>query len=337
MVSESSFDLIVDCLNKIDNDLQVAELCRDANLRENRILKTKVLKYALERLKKDFSVDQERKYLLFEDVSKVLYRLSTFEMVHDTETTESTYMVEIFLKFLDSREFGKAEIILVRHENEIVYELSQEFLKKIFEKFLKSTNFDSNFTEFLQNLFFPVVLRERPSLVDTVAEFLVFYSNLLAEIVADHDRTNKIDQSIVGDGNSLKFVVEFAKILHHVVEKLEFLTKKSSPAEISRLTFCLSTIHVNQPEENSNICQLNRLITNLNEFLHLQTVYDLKLPWGDFLKLNEESVCFRILDQNAAAVELFEDCMKNVVIPYCKEKKLDSDSVLTSYIQVVIF
>ncbi|CAC5425573.1 KNTC1 [Mytilus coruscus] len=311
------------CLAYIKDDLHVAEICMRAALSSLKATQ-KLLDYSKERLLKvstNKSADpsqKEKQQVLLSKLYEIQHRLVTFKMINGAENYSAerwdifmkSDLMKVMMSMLQQNQLKKGLIILSRHE----YEWEKCVTPTVIKNFLHFI------PDHIQTGEIQCILTE--TIVPTVARILPQILVDVVEWIIQKAKSSELVDKKAWPVNALQFLRSVYGVLVKVVD-ISYSHSIYTAADITMKT---------QIERLEVLDLMKTLITNLQHLHDLQTKYNCKLTFGNFLQETTETVTFRMLDK-VVAIEMINQTLERQIRPYMREHNLREDIIFSKYIK----
>lgn len=311
------------CLGFIKDDLHVAEICTRAALSSLEATQ-KLLNYSKERLlkvstdKNAETAQKEKQQVLLSKLYEIQHRLVTFKLIHGAENYSAEKwdifmkadLMKLVMSMLKERKLNQGLIILSRHECEL-------------EKWLTTPTVIHHFLQLIPDHIkageIQCVLAE--TIIPTVARILPQALVNVVTWIMKKAKSLELSDKKAWPVNALQFLRSMYGVLVKEVD-IKYSNSIYTAADISMKT---------QIERVEVLESMRTLITNLQHFHDLQTKYNCKLTFGNFLQETTETVVFRMLDE-VVAMQMISQTIENQIRPYMREHNLREDIIFSKYI-----
>ncbi|VDI68803.1 kinetochore-associated protein 1, partial [Mytilus galloprovincialis] len=311
------------CLAYVKDDLHVAEICMRAALSSLKATQ-KLLDYSKERLlkvstnKSADTTQKEKQQVLLSKLYEIQHRLVTFKMINGAENYSAerwdifmkSDLMKVMMAMLQQNQLKKGLIILSRHE----YEWERCVTPTVIKNFLHFI------PDHVQTGEIQCILTE--TIVPTVARLLPQILVDVVKWIIQKAKSSELLDKKAWPVNALQFLRSVYGVLVKVVD-ISYSHSIYTAADITMKT---------QIERLEVLDLMKTLITNLQHLHDLQTKYNCKLTFGNFLQETTETVTFRMLDK-VVAIEMINQTLERQIRPYMREYNLREDIIFSKYIK----
>ncbi|CAG2235522.1 KNTC1 [Mytilus edulis] len=219
-------------------------------------------------------------------------------------------LMKVMMAMLQQNQLKEGLIILSRHE----YEWERCVTPTVIKNFLHFI------PDHVQTGEIQCILTE--TIVPTVARLLPQILVDVVKWIIQKAKSSELLDKKAWPVNALQFLRSVYGVLVKVVD-ISYSHSIYTAADITMKT---------QIERLEVLDLMKTLITNLQHLHDLQTKYNCKLTFGNFLQETTETVTFRMLDK-VVAIEMINQTLERQIRPYMREYNLREDIIFSKYIK----